>query len=353
MQCNLMPPGVIPRLFATALKHGIEVDYVRQLIHQLDLTPRTTPYDIPNWPWLIKIFTLGKFEVLVEDKPVEMTRMKKNPLLLLKAIVALGGENVRVDTLSEQPWPDADGDTAYDAFRTTLHRLRRLLGSNKLILSHEGVVSLDIRRVWIDTWALERIRSIASSSEQDIGELFRQIRQLFQGEFLPQESDFWMISPRERIRDQFLRLVARFGEALEKKDRWQEAVACNRACLDTDDLSEQIYQRLMSCYWRLGDKSAAASTYTRLRKTLKSQLDVEAISRHRYLKVTALKGQDWKRSRPHIRGRPQRSRAVTAPPVPVHRGKGVLSMYLRCTLAVDTKFQVKSKRYQICNNLVA
>ena len=69
--------------------------------------------------------------------------------------------------------------------------------------------------------------------------------------------------------------MARFGEALEKQKRWQEAVACYRACLDTDDLSEQIYQRLMTCYWRLGDKSAAASTYTRLRKILKSQLDVK------------------------------------------------------------------------------
>ena len=40
------------------------------------------------------------------------------------------------------------------------------------------------------------------------------------------------------------------------------------------DLSELVYQRLMTCYWRLGDKTAAASNYARLRKILKSQLDI-------------------------------------------------------------------------------
>ena len=269
-----MPGDEFSALCAMALTHGIEVNYVRQLIRRLKLRPKVPPLEIPHWPWPISIATLGRFELLIDDEPVAMTRMKKTPLLLLKAIIALGGENVRIDTLSEWLWPETEGDAAYNAFRTTLSRLRRLLRFDNVILSHEGAVSLDAYSVWIDTWAFERIRSIANSSRQDIGELFRQIRQLYQGEFLPRENDFWMISPRERIRDQYLRQVARFGEALEKQKRWQGAVACYRACLDADDLSEQIYQRLMTCYWRLGDKSAAASTYKRLRKILKSQLDV-------------------------------------------------------------------------------
>ena len=274
-QFNTFPREVMVRFCVTALNQEIEINYVLRLIRKLKLRPQTPPLETPHWPWPIRIATLGRFELLIDDEPVAMTRMKKTPLLLLKAIIAMGGENVRIDTLSEWLWPDAEGDAAYNAFRTTLSRLRRLLKFENVILSYEGAVSLDAGSVWVDTWAFERIRSTADSSRQDLGELFHQIRQLYQGEFLPRENDFWMISPRERLRDQYMRLVVRLGEAFEKQNRWQEAVACYRACLDADDLPEQIYQRLMTCYWRLGDKSAAASTYARLRKTLKSQLDVE------------------------------------------------------------------------------
>ena len=91
-----------------------------------------------TWPWPTKIFTLGRFEILIEDKPIDATRLQKKPLILLKALIALGGEGVGEETLSELLWPDAEGDAAYTSFRTTLFRLRRSLGSDAILCTKAG-----------------------------------------------------------------------------------------------------------------------------------------------------------------------------------------------------------------------
>jgi LuxR family transcriptional regulator, maltose regulon positive regulatory protein len=72
-----MRSQVLADLFAKALTHNIEVEYVRKLIRERNLFPDEPPLDIPNWPWPIKVFTLGRFELLIDDKPVEMTRLRR------------------------------------------------------------------------------------------------------------------------------------------------------------------------------------------------------------------------------------------------------------------------------------
>ncbi len=268
-------PSLMARLCSIALKAGIEVEYTRDLIRQRELFPYTPPLDIPHWPWPIRVFTLGRFEILVEDTPIDTTRLQKKPLLLLKALIALGGQGVTDETLSELLWPDAEGDAAYTSFRTTLSRLRRLLGSDKALLVHEGQVSLDPLRVWVDTAAFGRVFAQAELGKEDGASLARQAMELYRGDFLPLEEEHWVLSPRARLRDRFLRLMLALGGELEEKGRWDEACASYRAALDVDDLAEQLYQKLMICYSRLGDRAAAISAYTRLRNTLKAHLDVE------------------------------------------------------------------------------
>jgi len=266
-------PPLMSRLCSTALKAGIEVEYARTLIRTRGLVPEEPSADVTSWPWPIRIFTLGRFEILIEEKPIDTTRLQKKPLLLLKALIALGGEKVREETLSELLWPDAEGDAAHSSFRTTLFRLRRSLGSDEAILFHEGQVSLDLRRVWVDTSAFRRLPG--EHKKEDASALAVRAVELYRGDFLPGEEEHWVLSLRARMRDRFLRLIVALGGELEKEGRWNEACASYRAALDADDLAEELYQRLMICYTRLGDKASAISAYTRLRGVLKARLEAK------------------------------------------------------------------------------
>ena len=115
-------------------------------------------------------------------------------------------------------------------------------------------MSLDARRVWVDTSAFRQLSAQAEHSKEDASFLAVRAMELYRGDFLLGEEGHWVLSPRARLRDRFLRLIVALGGELEKEDRWDDACTSYRAALDVDDLAEELYQRTMICYRRLGDK---------------------------------------------------------------------------------------------------
>src|SRR5207302_7051109 len=79
------PASVMSRLCVAALKAGVETDYVRDVIRTRGLTPETPALDVEQWPWAVRVFTLGRFEVLTNDMPVKFAgKAQHKPLALLK-----------------------------------------------------------------------------------------------------------------------------------------------------------------------------------------------------------------------------------------------------------------------------
>src|SRR5207248_2372135 len=117
-------PEVIAPLFALALSHGIETDFVGKLIRERRLAAPSP--DNPQWPWPVAVQTLGAFRILREGVPVESKgKAQKKPLELLKALIAHGADNVDAAMLTTQLWPDAEGDAARTSLDSTVYRLRK------------------------------------------------------------------------------------------------------------------------------------------------------------------------------------------------------------------------------------
>ncbi|MFU8858434.1 MAG: BTAD domain-containing putative transcriptional regulator [Deferrisomatales bacterium] len=267
-------------LCARALEAGIEPDYVRSLIRQDRLDP---PQDLPAlaaWPWFVRIYTLGRFEVLVDDEPIgAQVKGQRRPLALLKALIALGGGRVSTARLSDALWPDADGDAARDALTTTLLRLRRLLGAKDVLVLREGRLSLDRRRCWVDAWAMERLfREAGRTGERDPGleSPEAQAVRLYQGSFLPEDIDEpWAIPLRERLERVFLRGVEAVGARLEERGRWAEAARCYERALEVAPLIERLCRHLMVCCQKLERPSEALAAFERCRRLLGASLGVD------------------------------------------------------------------------------
>ena len=123
-----------------------------------NLFPENPIYEIGEWPWPVKIHTLGKFELVLDGIPVHFSgKVRKKPLQMLKALISLGGKEVNEEQLTDLLWPEADGDQAHSAFSTTLSRLRGFIGYDKAIEIHGGKASLNPRYCWVDVWAFEEI----------------------------------------------------------------------------------------------------------------------------------------------------------------------------------------------------
>jgi ATP/maltotriose-dependent transcriptional regulator MalT/DNA-binding SARP family transcriptional activator len=266
---------IMANLCKRALDAAIEVDYVQGLIRKRSLIPEPLPYDCYCWPWPLKIFTLGTFDLVKEDRPLEFpVKAPRKMLSLLKALIASGSKGLNEEQLTATLWPEADGDMAHQAFATTLHRLRQLLGNEKAIQLRKGLVRFDGHYCWVDAHAFEYL--LQQADALDDAALLQKAVALYTGPFLGgDDSDPWAMSYQEKLRSKFLRAVGKLGQFIEKSGKREKAIECYKKGLEVDGLAEEFYQRLMLCYHSLGRKAEALDVYDRCRNTLRSVLGVE------------------------------------------------------------------------------
>jgi DNA-binding SARP family transcriptional activator len=283
-------PSVFAKLCRKALDWDIEVDYVQELIRALKLFPDEPPYETENWPYPLKIYTLGRFSLIKEGKTLRFSgKVQHRPLALLKAIIALGGREVDQNQLIDALWPEAAGDVAYISLKTALHRLRQLIGKEEIIHIKEGRITLDPRSCWVDVWAFQRLsgqiedlwkterhRDRKEKNIRHLVQLSEKAIDMYKGDFLTGDiMEPWTVSMREKLKNRFIRLVVRLCEYYEGTKQWDKAaVYCGKG-LEIDDLAEEFYQRLMTCYMRLGKNTDALSVYHRCCRILNATMGIE------------------------------------------------------------------------------
>ena len=248
-------PDEMSRLCAEALSNGIELEYARELIRRHGLIPNFRIEKLREWPWAYRIHTLGRFEIVVNNEPLSFTgKVQKRPLALLKALISLGGREVREEKIEDLIWEEADGDFAHIAFKTTLSRLRRLLGSEETIEVKEGRVSLNARAVWLDTWVLESLAERVSelwgdrrqlkSVDDEVKELGSLVIDLYRGEFLAGDDEFWIGPWRDRLRKRFLRTIEKLGDMLKEAGADEKAISLYEHAIDAGLSPKDFHGRL-------------------------------------------------------------------------------------------------------------
>jgi LuxR family maltose regulon positive regulatory protein len=277
-------PTWMPRLCAQALAAGIEAEYVCSLIRAFDWQCPGTP--VEQWPWQVRVYTLGRFAVFVDDQPLAFAgRAPKKTLNLLKALVCLGGRGMRDHRLIDAIWPDDEADAARAAFSVTLHRLRKLLAHPEAILVEDGLVSLNPRLCWVDALAFERL----GDSQLGTNPAAVSALELYRGNLLPGDIDEpWSASLRERLKARFIRQVRALGEQCEKRGDFHAALELYSRGLETDDLTEAFYHGLMRCHLALGSPADAVAAYRRMRQLFAAVLGIKPSAESERLHALAL-----------------------------------------------------------------
>jgi ATP/maltotriose-dependent transcriptional regulator MalT/DNA-binding SARP family transcriptional activator len=281
----ILVPGVLETVCSEALDAGIETGYARDLIRKNNLLPGSDQLDVAEWPWPVKVYTLGRFSLLKDGEPIRFSRKVQHKLLaMLKVLIALGGREVPEERLTDILWPDADADIAHNSFAMTLSRLRTLLGSENALQLREGRLTLDNRFCWVDAWTFERLLTAAGIRErqgagEEEGRQFQSFMEkavaLYKGPFLDGEmGNPWILSPRERLRSRFLQGVESLAGHFERAGEWDKAIRCYRRGLDVDNLAERFYRGLMICHQRQGRIAEAVAVYHQCREALSTAFGV-------------------------------------------------------------------------------
>jgi DNA-binding SARP family transcriptional activator len=236
--------------------------------------------------WPLRIFTLGRFNLLYQDQPLDYGRkVPHRPLVFLKALIAAGGRDISSSTIASALWPEADGDNAQCSFDTTLYRLRKMLGDDRILILRDGKVSLDSRYCWVDVWSFERLlsamqrirgRDATGKDACKLDQLMQRILSLYQGHFLArEEASAWSVSIRERLRSKFIYSLLDTGRYWEVHGFWDNAIQCYQKGLEVDDLIEVFYQRLMLCTLQTRRISEGMAAYRRCRQILSIVLGLQ------------------------------------------------------------------------------
>ena len=275
-------PGGVSKLCIKALEARIEVEYVQELIRRLNIRPEKPAFHLETWPWPLKIFTLGRFELLKDGKPIRFARKaQEKPLALVKALIALGGREVKEEDLADFLWPEAEGDAAHHSFEMTLLRLRSLIGIPEALQFKDGRLTLDPRYGWVDCWAFEQVlaeadRRLKEESPAGAVYLTQKAIEMYQGAFIAEGAEQpGATSLSERLRSKFLRSVSWLGRYWEQAGKYKKAFDCYHRGLEVDDLAEELYRCLMRCHQQLGQRAEAMSVYKRCKRILAVNFNIE------------------------------------------------------------------------------
>jgi DNA-binding SARP family transcriptional activator len=282
-RCNYMNtvvwhPTAMAALCQTALEHHIEVGYVQDMIRRRALPPPLSSGQLENWPWSIRLYTFGRFALVKDGQPVQFEgKAQKKTLELLKALVALGGREVSEQRLCDILWPDAEADDARRNLKITLHRLRKIVGHEALILQ-DSKLQLDINRCWVDVWTFERLVSrilanddpLSAAELQHVGD---QMLALYRGPFLAADDAFAMMA-RERLRGRLMRAIAAAAARLQRDGAHDQTIAWYERGIEIEPLAEPFYQSLMRVYQVLRRPAEGLGVYQRCRTILAAELKV-------------------------------------------------------------------------------
>lgn len=262
----------MPELCREALRYGIETNYVCHLIRTYGW-PAPDP-EFEDWPWRIRVRTLGKFSIEIDGVPLAFGRkVPRKVLALLKAVIGYGGRQVPQQKILDALWPDEEADDAQMALTAALRRLRSLLVHQDAILHTGKELTLSESCCWVDVWAFERALQTCSGSDAGHDEM---AAALYRGSFLEADTESaWAVPMRERLRGRFIGTVETAGRRLEQLGHFDKALERYRAGLQADDLVEGFYAGQMRCLLALDRPADALGTYRRMRQLFSVVLGIE------------------------------------------------------------------------------
>jgi DNA-binding SARP family transcriptional activator len=236
---------------------------------------------------MLSIHLLGTPQIRRDGEPIHITRRKSRALVYY---LAASDKPVTRDHLLTFFWPDLERAAAQQTLRTTLHGLRRSLGS-ALVVDEDTLTPAPDTDV--DTRLFQsRLSSPITNYQSPITNLhlLTSTLDLYRGDFLsdftlpdtPQFDD-WASVERERYRRLAIRGLAALSRAQEAKGDLVAALDAIDRALASDPLQEDLQRAALRLHYLSGDRAGAIRRYEALRKLLDEEMGVPPMAETREL----------------------------------------------------------------------
>jgi DNA-binding SARP family transcriptional activator len=266
-------PDHLAELCADALALGIEPDFCATLVRRRALdAPASRPAE---WPWALRIFVLGGFRLEADGATVQAgARTPTRSLDILRVLAISKDHACSLQDLYEWLWPDADGDQAKAACEQALHRLRKLLSVQDVVVQREGKLYLSSNKVWVDLDDWERSLTLALRTPQADGAAARLLQGSFDDFRGPlfhlERSASWALPATERVRSKFIDLTGRLARTREVDGNYSGARVVYLRAIDHYPTSARCYEGVIRMRLAEHDEAGALEDYQRYLRMMQS-----------------------------------------------------------------------------------
>jgi DNA-binding SARP family transcriptional activator len=234
---------------------------------------------------LIEAFFFGPFRVLVNNRPIENWPSKKGKSLFAYLLLNHKKKIFR-DVLMDIFWQKSNPDSARNCLNVTIHGIRRVLEeidhrSDYVLFKDECYylnpkigIWLDVeffRKTWRNAQSIEHAKGLSAAVSS-----YQKAAKIYNGEFLEAEIyEDWSSLDRENLKEIYLVILDKISENCLLNNDLQDAISLCEKILEKDICREDIYRRLMTCYYHFGQRDKALRTYRKCAMALKSELEAE------------------------------------------------------------------------------
>jgi DNA-binding SARP family transcriptional activator len=230
---------------------------------------------------VVRLF--GGFRLLKDERPYSVRPGGKTELLLSALALRLR-EGIAHDELVTALWPASDEALARQSLHTLTHELRRGLADalggaspviradGRLRLNVESGIAVDVEQFEGNIATADRLER--AGHEDEAMPRYEAAVYLYRGDLVI-GSDIRGLLERERLRGQYLSLLARLAERHFGSGQYAAAQSRALELLTADPCREDAHRMVMRCAVRLGQRAQALRQYGVCIEILRREFGVE------------------------------------------------------------------------------
>ena len=225
-----------------------------------------------------KVLTLGETRIFNQGQEILPSQWESSRARwLFLYLLSRRGQWVSPERLRDTFWPDSDADKAQRSLVSSIHRCRKALGDQEIVLRTErGYAVNPERNVWWDVDQILRARRQAKPLENAPDQcipLLRTVENLHNGPFAPECNDEWAQLVRDDAERCLLESLSVLGRLLLESDA-EAAEARARKLLRLEPTDEGGAEILIRALWAQERRDEAIRFYREFTVRLERELNL-------------------------------------------------------------------------------